>query len=318
MDFPMLVAWACQQGASDIHLGSDGVWLRIHGQLKTFTDKVFDVSALLHLLNSQQKTQLQNKHSVDLGLSVEKGMRIRLNMFYQNQGLSAAIRIIPNDIPPLTALPAPAVFKEWMHETQGLLLITGPTGSGKTTTLASFILEINQHLSKHIVTLEDPIEFQHISQKSLITQRERYSHFVDYAEALRSTLREDPDIILIGELRDPETIQMALTAAETGHLVLGTLHTRTAASTVNRIIDVFPNAQQSYIRSQLAESLLAFVNQRLVINEKGNRQATFEVLRATAAVRQHIRDHNTSQLVTAMQTGVAYGMQAFENSQGFL
>lgn len=238
-------------------------------------------------------------------------MRLRLNIFKQLQGISVVIRIFPNKISTFADLHVPQILYELVHEPHGLLLVTGPTGCGKSTTLAAIVNEINIQAAKHILTLEDPIEFIHTPKKSLITQRECYTHFTDYPHALRSALREDPEVILIGELRDAETIQQALTAAETGHLVLATLHTRTATSTVNRIIEIFSGEKQSLIRQLLADTLIAVISQRLLV-ENQQRHAVFEILRATSAVRKFIRDKNISQLITAMQTGSVYGMQVFQ------
>ena len=319
MHLPELVNWAQQQSASDIHLLADNpTWLRCAGELQVYPSVCYSALALTNLLgsllNPSQQMQLSTLHHIDLGLQVANDTRLRINIFQRLQGLGAVIRIIPNNSPMLSELPAPKVFYELTQEEHGLLLVTGATGSGKTTTLAAIVEHINQHSAKHIITLEDPIEFMHASQQSLITQRELLTHFSSYPQALRSALRQDPDVILIGELRDIETMQLALTAAETGHLVLATLHTATAASSINRFIDVFPAEQQNRVRSLLAESLVAVISQRLEKNAQGKRYAKYEILRATPAVRQLIRDQNLSQLITAMQTGAAVGMQTFEQA----
>jgi twitching motility protein PilT len=316
MIFTDLINWAITQQASDIHLSPNkSVWLRCQGKMCEYADKKFSTQELNQffksMLNPEQATALQQQNYLDIANSPIEGIRLRINLFQQLQGLSAVIRIVPQEIPTLTELAAPKVIYEFIREHQGLILVTGPTGSGKSTTLAAMIAEINQSTAKHILTLEDPIEFIHPAQKSLITQRECHTHFQDYPHALRSALREDPDVILIGELRDAETIQLALTAAETGHLVLATLHTRTAASTVNRIIEVFAGEKQTLVRQLLADTLVAVISQRL-ITKTHKRQAIFEILRATPAVRQLIREQNTSQLITAMQTGAAHGMQVFQ------
>ena len=315
MVFQDLITFAIQQQASDLHLSPNlPLWLRCKGELRVFTEHIVNVLEIenlcINLLNEQQKQQLTSLSHLDFGYQLENGIRLRINLFHQLRGLSCVIRIIQEKIPALNELPAPQILSELVQEKHGLLLVTGPTGSGKSTTLAAMVAEINQNTGKHILTLEDPIEYIHTNQKSLITQRERYTHFMDYPHALRNALREDPDVILISEIRDTETMQMALTAAETGHLVLATLHTPTAANTIHRIIDMFPAAQQSIARNLVAESLLAVVSQKLVTRAE-KRFADFEILRATPAVRQLIRDQNISQLITAMQTGAALGMKTF-------
>lgn len=315
MNLSELITWACSCQASDIHLlPHKGIWLRCGGEILFFPEFYYDTKNLIQLLNSQQQQQLLDKHSIDLGYQLENGIRLRINLFQRWQGIGAVLRIIPPHLLRLNELPAPAVFYELIKEPHGLLLVTGPTGSGKSTTLAALVAQINHQAAKHILTLEDPIEFIHVSQRSLITQRERYAHFDDYPAALRSALREDPDVILIGEIRDIETMQLAITAAETGHLVLGTLHTSTAAHTINRIVDIFPPAQQNTICAMLADCLVAVISQQLVNDTHGKRHAIFEILRATPAVRQLIRDKNSSQLITIMQTGMASGMQTFANA----
>lgn len=305
-----LISWAMLHQASDIHLAAGkSIWLRCQGIMREFSDKQVVIKDLLMLLTEEQQEKLKAQHFIDMAYTLDSSQRLRINLFQQHAGLSAVIRIISPNIPHLSDLPAPPTIIELLQAPQGLILVTGPTGSGKSTTLAAMVAEINRQQCKHIITLEDPIEFLHASKKSLVTQRECGEHFTDYPSALKSVLREDPDVILIGELRDLDSIRLALTAAETGHLVLATLHTRTAASTVNRIIDVFPGENQSLIRLLLAETLLAIVSQRLIT--KTSRQADFEILRTTPAVRQLIRDQNTSQLISAMQMGGAYGMKLF-------
>lgn len=317
MQLTDLVTQAQLRNASDIHLLPNSyVWFRVMGQLNPCSAIYYsgdDLSVLLlGLLHPEQQAHLSVQRHLDCSYQLENGLRLRINIFYRLQGLGAVIRLIsPHNIT-LADLPAPKVLYELVQESHGLILLTGPTGSGKTTTLAAMITEINQTAAKHILTLEDPIEYIHTAHNSLITQREKYTHFLDYPAALYSALREDPDVILIGELREHETMQLALTAAETGHLVFATLHTATAAGTIDRFVDAFPAIQQNTVRSLLAETLVAVISQRLIKTSVDKQQAVFEILRATPAVRQLIRDHNISQLVTAMQTGAEVGMQTFK------
>jgi twitching motility protein PilT len=258
--------------------------------------------------------QFHQKQDVDFACSLEECGRFRIHAFHQAQGCAAAIRQIGRHIPTLEQLCAPAVLINGLQKT-GLLLITGATGSGKSTTLAALVQHLNSHEARHIITLEDPIEFSHASDKSLITQRE-VSYLPDnFGLALRSALRQDPDVILIGEMRDHDTIRLALTAAETGHLVLATLHTRSAAASVERIVDVFEGSEKNLIRTQLSEALIGVVSQTLHLTPQGNaRCAVFESLVATPAVRHLIKECKTSQLPTLMQTGAALGMQTMQQA----
>jgi twitching motility protein PilT len=318
MNLAQLVTWANKEHASDIHVLPNGsLWLRCSGELKLFSEHQFDITLLQSLLTDTQHDYFSQHQQIDLGYQIDH-QRMRIHLFIRDGGLGAVLRLIPTRIPSLSQLPAPAICSKWLEETQGLLLITGPTGSGKSTTLAAMVSTINTHSAKHVITLEDPIEFIHHSQKSLITQREYQTHFHDYPSALKSALREDPDVILIGELRDLETMQMALSAAETGHLVLATLHTGTAAASIDRFIDVFPENKQTIVRALLANHLIGVLSQQLIGTTPHARHALFEVLCATPAVRQLIRDNNVSQLITAMQSGATYGMQTFEQARGFI
>lgn len=265
-------------------------------------------------LEPAQREQLRQSGQVDGALMLPDGQRLRVNVFRQREGLSAALRIIPSAQPSLAGLQAPPVLSTLLEKPNGLILITGATGSGKSTTLAAMIGALNDSSDRHVITLEDPIEFIHASRRCLIQQREIGAHSASFAQALRAALREDPDVILLGELRDTETIRLALTAAETGHLVLSTLHTRSASQAVDRLIDVFPGEEKAYVRSQLATCLQAVVTQRLLPAAQGGRIALYEVLTATAAVGNLIREGKTHQLPGLIQTGTAAGMQTFEQS----
>ncbi|MDC9820137.1 type IV pilus twitching motility protein PilT [Pectobacterium polonicum] len=265
-------------------------------------------------LEPTQKEQLRQAGQVDGALMLPDGQRLRVNVFRQREGLSVALRIIPFVQPSLDELHAPPVLATLLEKPNGLILITGATGSGKSTTLAAMVGTLNDSSDRHVITLEDPIEFIHTSRRCLIQQREIGAHSASFAQALRAALREDPDVILLGELRDTETIRLALTAAETGHLVLSTLHTRSASQAVDRLIDVFPGEEKAYVRSQLATCLQAVVTQKLLPAAQGGRIALYEVLTATAAVSNLIREGKTHQLPGLIQTGTAVGMQTFEQS----
>lgn len=304
-----MLAFSVTQKASDLHLSSgEKPWIRINGELKPIAqDKLSPQKLeidLFNLLNDDQKGLLQQHRQIDFGYHLEDIGRFRVNIFFQKRGISAVFRIIKQKIPSLTDIQAPDVLNELAKAESGIILVTGATGSGKSTTLAALIDHINQTLAKHIITLEDPIEFIYQSDKSLIQQRE-INHFGD---AIDSLLRQDPDIILLGELRNKQTIQAALTIAETGHLVLATLHTRTAIQTINRIIDVFEEGTRALIRTQLSNSLKAIVCQKL-IPYKQSRKAIFEVLINTPAVSNLINEGKTRQILSLMQTGQQVGMQ---------
>ena len=270
---------------------------------------------LTDLMNEDQHAQFMQGHEVDFAFAVPEFGRFRANAFMQQHGCGAVMRHIPSCVPTLTALRTPAVLPELLKQV-GLLLVTGPTGSGKSTTLAAMVQHLNTHTPQHIVTLEDPIEFVHTSDQCLITQREIGTHSHGFASALRAALREDPDVILVGELRDLETIRLALTAAETGHLVLASLHTRSAAASVERIVDVFDAHEKALVRTQLSEALVGVVTQTLCVTPASTegtphsaRRAVFETLVATPAIRHLIREGKTAQIQSAMQTGAAHGMQ---------
>lgn len=304
-----LLAFSVTQKASDLHLSSgEKPCIRVNGDLKRLSeDKLLPQKLkidLLNILNVKQKAILQQHQHIDFVYHVEDVGRFRVNIFYQQRGISAVFRIIKQQIPSLSEIDAPKVINELAKAESGMILVTGATGSGKSTTLAALIQYINQTQAKHIITLEDPIEFIYQNDKSLIQQRE-LNYF---GSAIDSILRQDPDIILLGELRNRHTIQAALTIAETGHLVLATLHTSSAIKTINRIVDVFDDGSRDLIRSQLSNSLKAIICQKLVpYNE--SRKAIYEVLINTPAVSNLINEGKTKQILSLMQTGQQYGMQ---------
>ncbi|OCL19346.1 type IV pilus twitching motility protein PilT [Gilliamella sp. wkB171] len=303
------LALSVTQNASDLHLSSgEAVCIRINGQLQFLSEhRLSPISLeadLLSLLTGDQKQQLYQNKQIDFAYQVKELGRFRVNIFYQYRGISAVFRIIKQHIPTLAEINAPEIFKQLINYESGIILVTGSTGSGKSTTLASLINHINFNQSKHILTLEDPIEFIYHNQKSLIQQRE----LTNLEQTVDSLLRQDPDIILLGELRNKKAIQTALTVAETGHLVFATLHTNSAIETINRIIDVFEDSSQDFIRTQLSHSLKAIISQKLVTTENG-RKALFEVLINTPAVSNLIKEGKVKQIYSLMQTGQQYGMQ---------
>jgi len=319
MDIEEIVALSVKHNAGDLHLcsGHSPFW-RCDGRLTAIDGEPEVQNAWLESvaqqwLTASQQQELAQQGQVDFALTMAGGVRLRGNLFRQRHGLSLALRLIARHCPGMDALHLPEVTRALLHHKEGLILITGATGSGKSTTLAALIGEINQQQQRHILTLEDPVEYLHSSAQSLIQQREKGLHFNDFGSGLRAALREDPDVILLGELRDAETIQLALTAAETGHLVLATLHTRGAAQAVERLVDVFPGNEKNLVRSQLAGSLQAVIAQRLV-QAKTGRVALFEVLVNSPAVANLIREGKTHQLPALLQTGSQLGMQTFEQS----
>jgi len=319
MDIEEIVALSVKHNAGDLHLcsGHSPFWRR-HGLLERLADRPPVRSEWLEhfaadRLNRTQHEEFQQRGQLDFALNLAGDLRLRANLFRQCGGLSLALRLIARDCPSAASLHLPAVALALQQREEGLVLITGATGSGKSTTLAAMIGSINQQQQRHILTLEDPIEFLHHSDRSLIQQRELGTHFSSFADGLRAALREDPDVILLGELRDSETIRLALTAAETGHLVLATLHSRGAAQAVERLVDVFPGEEKNLIRSQLAGSLNAVIAQRLAAAEQG-RVALFEVLVNCPAAANLIREGKTHQLPALLQTGSQLGMQTFEQS----
>src|SRR5436190_991257 len=315
-----LLTLMTERGASDLHLASGSApYLRINGEMvklnyKDVTPEVCQ-ALILEILTEKQRTILLEEWDLDCSYSLRGVGRFRLNTFRQRKGMGAVFRLIPDHIQTVEELGLPESLKNLLDISEGLLLVTGPTGSGKSTTLASLINHINANQRAHIITIEDPIEFVHRNQQSLINQREVSSHTKSFHQALRAALREDPDVILVGELRDLESISLALTAAETGHLVLATLHTNSATKTIDRIIDVFPEVQQGQIRVMLSESLRGVVAQTLVRRSDGaGRVPVVEVLVNVPAVANLIREGKTYQVHSTMQTGQAHGMITFDGS----
>ena len=312
-----LMRFAVEQGASDIHLSAgQRPTLRIHGDICRVDHPALTAeethALIFDLMSDAQRRSFQERLEVDFAFALDDDLRFRVNAFVQNRGEGAVLRFIPGDIPRLDSLRMPKILRYFCNQRKGLVLVTGPTGSGKSTTLAAMIDSINQSSPVHILTLEDPIEFVHTPNKALINQREIGAQSHSFSNALRSALREDPDVILVGELRDLETISLALTAAETGHLVFATLHTSSAPKTIDRVIDVFPSNQQAQVRTMLSESLLGVVTQSLLRRQGGGRVAAAEILNATPAVRNLIREAKTFQLPSVMQVGSAAGMQTME------
>lgn len=306
--------------ASDLHITSGcAPYLRVHGEMVklNYKDLSPEVSQALifEVLTETQRERFTETCDLDCSYSLKGVGRFRVNVFRQRNGVGAVFRLIPEYIQTIEELGLPANLTDLLDVSEGLILMTGPTGAGKSTTLAALIDKINTDRKAHIITIEDPIEFVHHNKNSLITQREVSSHTSSFHQALRAALREDPDVILVGEMRDLETISLALTAAETGHLVLATLHTNSATKTVDRIIDVFPEAQQAQIRVMLSESLRGVVAQSLVRRSDGSgRAAVVEVLANIPAVANLIREGKTFQIHSTMQTGQVHGMITFESS----
>ena len=310
-------ALAC--GASDLHVraGSPPL-MRLHGRLQPLPGvdgpEGYE-AALLSLLTERQRQLFEMRSDLDFAYEIPQVGRFRVNFLRQHKGVGAVFRLLPSRLYTLEELGLPQVIYALIRLEQGLVLVTGPSGSGKSTTLAAIIDYINQESDKHIVTIEDPLEFIHPNKKSLVTQREVGAHTTSFAAALRAVLREDPDIILLGELRDLETIALAITAAETGHLVFGTLHTRTASSTVDRLIDVFPPEQQNQIRTMLAETLKGVIAQQLLVRADGKgRVIAVEILVGTIAVANLIREGKTYQIPSLIQTGRREGMQTMDQA----
>ena len=320
MDLNQLLDTAITRKASDIHLVVDTPpTMRVHGELLSYenvgvlTSEVSQ-SLILSLMNNTQKELFQNNKEIDFSYEHQDGTRFRVNAYYQQNKTSAALRLLNSEILTIDQLKLPAIMHQITTLKQGLVLVTGPTGSGKSTTLAAMIETINTSRSEHIITIEDPIEYVYKSKQSIISQRELHQDTHSWEMALRSVLREDPDIVLVGEMRDYETISAALTIAETGHLVFATLHTNSAAQTVDRIIDVFPENQQPQVRNQLASSVEAIFAQRLVPSSTGERIPVIEIMLASSAIKNTIREGKTHQIDNIMQTSGSLGMMTFEAS----
>lgn len=290
--------------------------IRVDGEIKRINVPALehkDVHSMVYdIMNDKQRKDYEEFLEVDFSFEIPDVARFRVNAFNQQRGAAGVFRTIPSEVLSLEDLGAPKIFKTISDHRQGLVLVTGPTGSGKSTTLAAMIDYKNDGSSEHILTIEDPIEFVHKSKKSLINQREVHRDTLGFSEALRSALREDPDIILVGELRDLETIRLALTAAETGHLVFGTLHTSSAAKTIDRVIDVFPAAEKDMVRAMLSESLRAVISQTLMKKVGGGRIAAHEIMIGTPAIRNLIREGKVAQMFSAIQTGAEVGMQTLD------
>ena len=320
MQITDLLAFGVKNKASDLHL-SAGLppMIRVHGDIRRInlpemsSEEVGQM--ITSVMNDQQRKLYQQNMETDFAFELPNVARFRVNAFTSNRGPAAVFRTVPSTVLTLEDLKAPRIFQKIADHPRGLVLVTGPTGSGKSTTLAALINYINDTQPSHILTIEDPIAFVHQSKKALVNQRELHQHTHSFANALRSALREDPDVILIGEMRDPETISLALTAAETGHLVFGTLHTTCAAKTVDRIVDVFPAGEKEMVRSMLSESLRAVISQTLLKTRDGNgRVAAHEILISTPAVRNLIRENKIAQINSTLQTGQTHGMQTLDQS----
>ena len=317
MDITELLAFSVQHNASDLHLSTGTPpSVRVDGDVRKLNIPAFDakdVNALVYdIMNDRQRKEYEENLEVDFSFEVPNLARFRVNAFNQNRGPAAVFRTIPSKILSLDDLGCPEIFREISDTPRGLVLVTGPTGSGKSTTLAAMVDYINDHKHDHILTIEDPIEFVHENKKCLINQREVHRDTLSFSAALRSALREDPDVILVGEMRDLETIRLAMTAAETGHLVFGTLHTTSAPKTIDRIIDVFPGEEKSMVRSMLSESLRAVISQCLIKRVGGGRVAAHEIMIGVPAIRNLIREDKIAQMYSAIQTGMQHGMQTMD------
>ena len=320
MDITELLAFSVKNKASDLHL-SAGLppMIRVHGDVRRINLPAMehkDVHGMVYdIMNDGQRKIYEETLECDFSFEIPNLARFRVNAFNQHRGAGAVFRTIPSKVLTLEELNCPKIFKEISEYPRGIVLCTGPTGSGKSTTLAAMVNHVNENDYGHILTVEDPIEFVHESKKCLINQREVGPHTLSFANALRSALREDPDVILVGEMRDLETIRLALTAAETGHLVFGTLHTSSAAKTVDRIVDVFPAAEKEMVRAMLSESLRAVISQTLMKTKDGSgRVAAHEIMIGTPAIRNLIRENKIAQMYSAIQTGQNFGMQTLDQN----
>ncbi|MEM7207983.1 MAG: type IV pilus twitching motility protein PilT [Pseudomonadota bacterium] len=319
MDISQLLMFSVKNGASDLHLSAgESPMIRVDGEIRRINLPAMEhkeVHGMVYdIMNDKQRKTYEEFLEVDFSFELPNVARFRVNAFNHNRGAGGVFRTIPTKIETLDDLDAPGIFKDIASYPRGIVLVTGPTGSGKSTTLAAMVNHKNETESSHILTVEDPIEFVHVSKKSLINQREVHRDTHGFNEALRSALREDPDTILVGEMRDLETIRLALSAAETGHLVFGTLHTSSAAKTIDRIIDVFPAEEKSMTRSMLSESLRAVISQSLLRRPGGGRIAAHEIMIGTPAIRNLIREDKVAQMYSAIQTGGAAGMQTLDQN----
>jgi len=320
MDITELLAFVVKNKASDLHLSSGlPPMIRVHGDIRRINLPAMehkDVHAMIYdIMNDGQRKQYEEHLECDFSFAVPNLARFRVNAYVQNRGAAAVLRTIPSKVLSLEQLNAPKIFKEIANQPRGIVLVTGPTGSGKSTTLAAMVDDINENEYGHILTVEDPIEFVHESKKCLINQREVGPHTKSFSNALRSALREDPDVILVGEMRDLETIRLALSGAETGHLVFGTLHTSSAAKTIDRIVDVFPAAEKEMVRAMLSESLRAVISQTLLKTKDGSgRVAAHEIMVGTPAIRNLIRENKIAQMYSSIQTGHQFGMHTLDQN----
>ena len=320
MDLTELLAFVVKNKASDLHLSSGlPPMIRVHGDIRRINVPPLehkDVHSMVYdIMNDGQRKFYEENLECDFSFAVPNLARFRVNAFVQQRGAAAVLRTIPSKVLTLDELKCPKIFVEIADQPRGIVLVTGPTGSGKSTTLAAMINHINETEQGHILTIEDPIEFVHESKKSLINQREVGPHTLSFSNALRSALREDPDVILVGEMRDLETIRLALTGAETGHLVFGTLHTSSAAKTIDRVVDVFPAAEKEMVRAMLSESIRAVISQTLLKTKDGSgRVAAHEIMIGTPAIRNLIRENKIAQMYSAIQTGRNIGMQTLDQN----
>ncbi|MGE3474408.1 MAG: type IV pilus twitching motility protein PilT [Rhodospirillaceae bacterium] len=319
MEITELLSFAQKNKSSDLHLvGGKEPMVRIDGGLRPI--KTGDIAAdvvknmLYSVMTEEQRAQYEAEKEIDFAIAFGADSRFRVNAYTTTTGPAAAFREIPTKIPSLEQLNAPEIFKQFCDFERGMVLVTGPTGSGKSTTLSAMINHMNENSDMHILTVEDPVEFVHPKKRALINHREVGRHTQSFSRALKSALREDPDVILVGEMRDHETISLALTAAETGHLVMGTLHTSSAAKTVDRIIDVFPAGEKEMVRAMIAGSLQAVISQVLLKRKGGGRAAAHEIMVGTSAVRNLIRENKVPQIYSMIQVGQRYGMQTMEDS----